>query len=176
MTGHPLDGGSGPLPAPASAPLSPRISPEVVLEVRDLHKAFGTLTVLDGISFEVRPGDVLSMIGASGSGKSTLLRCINLLEQPTSGEIRLAGTPMGFRTDEHGRRRPDSLRNINRMRMDVGMVFQQFNLWPHMTVLGNVVEHRGACASFPRTGRTRSRWTTSPGWGSWTRRTSIPRG
>ena len=110
------------------------------MEVHDLHKSFGTLKVLDGISFEVRQGDVLSVIGASGSGKSTLLRCINLLEQPTSGEIRLAGTPMGFRIDERGRRHPDSLRNINRMRMEVGMVFQQFNLWPHMTVLGNVAE------------------------------------
>ena len=129
---HRLDGGSAPLPAPTS--------PDVVVEVRDLHKSFGRLTVLDGISFEVRQGDVLSVIGASGSGKSTLLRCINLLEQPTSGEIRLAGAPMGFRVDEQGRRRPDSLRNINRMRMNVGMVFQQFNLWPHMTVLGNVAE------------------------------------
>jgi ABC-type histidine transport system ATPase subunit len=129
---HRLDGGS-------AAPSVP-ISPDVVVDVRDLHKSFGTLTVLDGISFEVRQGDVLSVIGASGSGKSTLLRCINLLEQPTSGEIRLAGAPMGFRVDERGQRHPDSLRNINRMRMEVGMVFQQFNLWPHMTVLGNVAE------------------------------------
>jgi len=96
--------------------------------------------VLKGISFTVRQGDVLSVIGASGSGKSTLLRCINLLEQPTSGDVYVAGKPMGFRLDEHGRRQPDSLRNVGRLRTEIGMVFQQFNLWPHMTVLGNVME------------------------------------
>jgi ABC-type histidine transport system ATPase subunit len=80
------------------------------------------------------------MIGASGSGKSTLLRCINHLETPTSGEIFIDGVPLGVATDAAGRRRPRPLAEINRLRRDLGMVFQQFNLWPHMTVLGNVIE------------------------------------
>ncbi len=111
-----------------------------VVEVVDLHKSFGSLQVLKGISFRMRKGDVLSVIGASGSGKSTLLRCLNNLERPTSGEVYIDGRPMGFRIDSQGRRVADSLRNINRLRQDIGMLFQQFNLWPHMTVLENVIE------------------------------------
>jgi octopine/nopaline transport system ATP-binding protein len=113
---------------------------EPVVRVVDLHKSFGSLEVLKGVSFEVRRGDVVSIIGASGSGKSTLLRCINHLETPTAGEVWVMGRPMGFRVDADGRRRAESMTQINRVRMDVAMVFQQFNLWPHMTVLGNVVE------------------------------------
>jgi ABC-type histidine transport system ATPase subunit len=113
---------------------------EPVVRVVDLHKAFGALEVLKGVSFEVRRGDVVSIIGASGSGKSTLLRCINHLETPTVGEVWIMGQPMGFRVDRDGRRKPESLTQINRVRMHVAMVFQQFNLWPHMTVLGNIVE------------------------------------
>ena len=112
----------------------------IVVEVVDLYKSFGSLQVLNGISFRMRKGDVLSVIGASGSGKSTLLRCLNNLERPTSGEIYIDGRPMGFRIDSQGRRVADSLRNINRLRQDIGMLFQQFNLWPHMTVLENVIE------------------------------------
>ncbi|MCZ6494514.1 MAG: amino acid ABC transporter ATP-binding protein [Planctomycetota bacterium] len=112
----------------------------IVVEVVDLHKSFGSLQVLNGISFRMRKGDVLSVIGASGSGKSTLLRCLNNLERPTSGEFYIVGRPMGFRLDSQGRRVADSLRNINRLRQDIGMLFQQFNLWPHMTVLENVIE------------------------------------
>jgi len=114
-------------------------SSQPVVKVVDLHKSFGALEVLKGISFEVHRRDVVSIIGASGSGKSTLLRCVNHLEVPTSGEVRISGRPLGFRLDG-GRRRPDSLAGINRIRMDIGMVFQQFNLWPHMTVLQNVME------------------------------------
>src|SRR5262249_14225497 len=113
---------------------------EPVVRVVDLHKSFGALEVLKGVSFEVSRGDVVSIIGASGSGKSTLLRCINHLETPTAGEVWIMGRPMGFRVDSDGRRRPESLTQINRIRMDVAMVFQQFNLWPHMTVLENIVE------------------------------------
>ena len=112
----------------------------IVVEVVDLHKSFGPLQVLNGISFRMRKGDVLSVIGASGSGKSTLLRCLNNLERPTSGEIYIDGRPMGFRIDSQGGRVADSLRNINRLRQDIGMLFQQFNLWPPMTVLENVIE------------------------------------
>ncbi len=106
------------------------------IRVVDVHKSFGPLEVLKGVSFEVPRGSVVSMIGASGSGKSTLLRCINHLETPSAGEIYIDGAPMG--RDEKQRPRP--LAEINRLRRDLGMVFQQFNLWPHMTVLGNVVE------------------------------------
>jgi ABC-type polar amino acid transport system ATPase subunit len=101
------------------------------IRVVDLHKSFGPLAVLKGVSFDVPRGAVVSMIGASGSGKSTLLRCINRLETPSAGEIYIDGEPM------HELR---SIAEINRMRRDLGMVFQQFNLWPHMTVLGNIIE------------------------------------
>jgi ABC-type histidine transport system ATPase subunit len=111
-----------------------------VVDVRGLRKSFDALEVLKGISFTVRQGDVLSVIGASGSGKSTLLRCVKPLEQPSAGEIYVAGQPMGFRVDAQGRRQPDSVRNVSRLRREIGMVFQQFNLWPHMTVLGTVME------------------------------------
>lgn len=110
------------------------------IRVVDVRKNFGPIEVLKGVSFEVPRGSVVSMIGASGSGKSTLLRCINRLETPTSGEIYIEGEPMGFHVDPAGHRRPRTLAEINRMRRDLGMVFQQFNLWPHMTVLGNVME------------------------------------
>jgi ABC-type histidine transport system ATPase subunit len=106
----------------------------------DLHKSFGPLDVLRGVSFDVHRGNVVSMIGASGSGKSTLLRCINYLEVPSSGAIYVEGQPVGFVEDENGRRRPRKLAEINRIRRDLGVVFQQFNLWPHMTVLGNIIE------------------------------------
>jgi ABC-type histidine transport system ATPase subunit len=110
------------------------------IRVVDVHKRFGTLDVLKGVSFDVHRGSVVSMIGASGSGKSTLLRCINRLETPTSGEVFIEGEPMGVRIDAAGRRTPRPLSEINRIRRDLGMVFQQFNLWPHMTVLGNIIE------------------------------------
>jgi ABC-type histidine transport system ATPase subunit len=110
------------------------------IRIVDLRKNFGALEVLRGVSFEVRRGSVVSMIGASGSGKSTLLRCINRLEIPTSGEVYIEGEPMGIRPDGGGPSRARPLNEINRMRRDLGMVFQQFNLWPHMTVLGNVIE------------------------------------
>jgi octopine/nopaline transport system ATP-binding protein len=118
----------------------PSIESAVVVKVVDLHKYFGKLEVLKGISFEVREKDVWSIIGASGSGKSTLLRCINNLEKPTSGEVYITGQPMAFRIDEKGIRHPASPKSINKLRMEIGMVFQQFNLWPHLTVLENIVE------------------------------------
>jgi ABC-type histidine transport system ATPase subunit len=115
--------------------------PEVPrIRVADIHKRFGALDVLRGVSFDVERGSVVSVIGASGSGKSTLLRCINHLEAPTAGEVYIEGEPLGARVDERGRRRPRALAEINAMRRELGVVFQQFNLWPHMTVLGNVIE------------------------------------
>ncbi|BBK37567.1 ABC transporter ATP-binding protein [Allostella sp. ATCC 35155] len=110
------------------------------VEVVDLHKRFGELEVLRGVSTRVDRGEVVSIIGASGSGKSTLLRCINYLEQPTSGEVRIEGEPVGFERRADGSTRRRSAREIARFRRELGMVFQQFNLWPHMTVLGNVIE------------------------------------
>ena len=109
------------------------------ISVVDVHKSFGPLAVLKGVSFDVPRGSVVSMIGASGSGKSTLLRCINHLETPSAGEIYIDGEPMHWLAGE-GQRKLRPIAEINRLRRDLGMVFQQFNLWPHMTVLGNVVE------------------------------------
>jgi polar amino acid transport system ATP-binding protein len=99
---------------------------DVLVDVRDLHKSFGDLEVLTGIDLQVHQGEVVCVIGPSGSGKSTLLRCVNLLEQPTAGTVRIGGTEV---TD------PDV--DIDRVRTHVGMVFQQFNLFPHLTVLRN---------------------------------------
>ena len=110
------------------------------IRVVDVHKRFGTLDVLKGVSFDVHRGTVVSMIGASGSGKSTLLRCINYLETPTAGDVFIEGESLCYRTDAGGKRKPRPLSEINRIRRDLGIVFQQFNLWPHMTALENVIE------------------------------------
>jgi len=110
------------------------------IRIADIHKSFGSLEVLRGVSFDVHRGKVVSVIGASGSGKSTLLRCVNYLEPPNSGEIYIEGEPLGARIDPSGNRKARSLGEINAMRRELGVVFQQFNLWPHMTVLGNVIE------------------------------------
>ena len=98
-----------------------------MIEVRDLHKSFGDLEVLKGITTSIARGEVVVLIGASGSGKSTFLRCLNLLEVPQKGEITIDG-------DVVTSRRVD----INRIRQEVGMVFQQFNLFPHKKVLDNI--------------------------------------
>ena len=111
------------------------------IRIADIHKSFGPLEVLRGVSFDVHRGSVVSVIGASGSGKSTLLRCVNYLEPPDSGEIYIEGEPLGIaHRCARQERRPRSLAEINAMRRELGVVFQQFNLWPHMTVLGNVIE------------------------------------
>ncbi|MGZ3339277.1 MAG: amino acid ABC transporter ATP-binding protein [Reyranella sp.] len=110
-----------------------------LIQVRDLRKRFGKLEVLRGVSFDVRRGEVLAIIGPSGSGKSTLLRCLNFLEAYESGEVLFDGTLVGYRKVS-GRLRPDSERNTRRVRARMGMVFQSFNLFPHKTVLENVIE------------------------------------
>jgi ABC-type histidine transport system ATPase subunit len=112
---------------------------ETSLEVIDLHKSFGTLEVLKGVSMSANQGDVVSIIGSSGSGKSTFLRCINLLEMPNSGTIRLSGEELKFKQSRKGRVPADN-RQVARLRSQLGMVFQSFNLWQHMTVLQNVME------------------------------------
>jgi len=111
-----------------------------VLRVEELRKSFDDLEVIRGVSFNVNFGEVLSIIGASGSGKSTVLRCINFLEMPTSGQIYLENKPLVFRLNANGRQVRLPAAEINKIRREIGMVFQQFNLWPHLTVLQNVIE------------------------------------
>ncbi|PID47143.1 MAG: histidine/lysine/arginine/ornithine ABC transporter ATP-binding protein [Proteobacteria bacterium] len=111
-----------------------------VLSVTDIKKRFGELEVLHGLSLEAHTGDVISLIGSSGSGKSTFLRCINLLEVPEHGDISLSGEHIKFKSDGHGGRVPADTKQVQRLRTHIGMVFQQFNLWSHMTILQNVME------------------------------------
>jgi ABC-type histidine transport system ATPase subunit len=110
-----------------------------ILEIIDLHKTFGTIEVLKGVSFAAQPGTVVSLIGSSGSGKSTLLRCINLLEQPDSGIIVIDGEEILTRSAD-GSRPPIDQARLRRVRSELGMVFQQFNLWSHMSILRNLTE------------------------------------
>ncbi len=100
----------------------------VMLSVTDLHKRFGNLEVLKGVSLTAQEGDVISMIGASGSGKSTFLRCINLLELPDSGEVRVAGELINMVPSRIGGMRPADTKQVDRIRSRLGMVFQSFNL------------------------------------------------
>src|SRR3982751_7060279 len=113
-------------------------APALVIE--DLHKSFGDLEVLKGVSVTAHVGDVIAMIGASGSGKSTLLRCINLLETPDSGRVYVNGELIRMRPTRDGHAVPEDHRQVDRIRSRLGMVFQSFNLWSHMTVLENVIE------------------------------------
>ncbi len=110
------------------------------IHIENLHKKFGNLHVLKGVSVSARDGEVVAIIGGSGSGKSTLLRCINCLENPTSGIIRVNGEEIKLKPDGHGGSVPADRRQIERIRSRLGMVFQSFNLWNHMTLLENVIE------------------------------------
>ncbi len=110
------------------------------VEVYDLHKSFGQLEVLRGVSLNAKKGDVVSMIGASGSGKSTFLRCINFLEMPTQGRIIVAGEEILLKPHNDGNLHPIDRKQLERIRTRLAMVFQSFNLWQHMTVLQNVIE------------------------------------
>jgi len=113
-------------------------SPPLV-ELIDIRKSFGATEVLRGVSFAAREGEVVAIIGSSGSGKSTLLRCINMLEVPDSGTVKVAGETIRLAGVPPHRHVADEAQ-IRRIRSGIGMVFQQFNLWSHMTVLGNVME------------------------------------
>ncbi|MFV0474518.1 MAG: ABC transporter ATP-binding protein [Pikeienuella sp.] len=106
----------------------------------DIHKSFDRLEVLKGVSVTARQGDVVSILGSSGSGKSTFLRCINFLETPDSGRIVLDGEEVRMRADRRGRPIGADVKQIARLRAQLGMVFQQFNLWSHLSVLENVME------------------------------------
>src|SRR5471032_2659612 len=110
------------------------------LEIRNLHKRYGELEVLKGISLTARDGDVISILGSSGSGKSTFLRCINLLENPHQGQILVAGEELKLKAAKNGELVAADGKQINRLRSEIGFVFQNFNLWPHMSVLDNIIE------------------------------------
>jgi len=112
---------------------------EVVMRAEDVHKRFGRLEVLKGVSMEVRRGETICVIGPSGSGKTTFIRCINHLEKIEKGRIEVNGHLIGYR-ERNGRLVEDSERNIARQRREIGMVFQRFNLFPHFTALENIVE------------------------------------
>jgi polar amino acid transport system ATP-binding protein len=112
---------------------------EAVVTAHNVHKSFGSLRVLNGVSLEVHKGQVLCIMGPSGSGKSTFLRCINHLEKINAGEIVVNGHLVGYRRDgDRLHELPEKA--ITSQRRDVGMVFQHFNLFPHMTVLDNIIE------------------------------------
>jgi len=113
-------------------------TPALVIE--NLHKRFGDIEVLKGVSLTAPEGHVTSILGSSGSGKSTLLRCVNLLEVPDAGTVTVKGETIRMRTDRRGRRTPESIRQVERIRSRLAMVFQSFNLWSHMTVLENIIE------------------------------------
>ncbi|NNL34289.1 MAG: ATP-binding cassette domain-containing protein [Silicimonas sp.] len=112
---------------------------ENVIEIRDLHKAYGALEVLKGVSLAAPKGHVLSLIGSSGSGKSTLLRCANLLENSQQGDIVFEGEAVSWKGSGMSRHPADKAQ-VTRIRTNLSMVFQQFNLWSHMTILQNVME------------------------------------
>lgn len=123
------DQGARPLPtATASQPAAIRVT--------GLHKSFGTHEVLKGVSLTAQVGDVVAIIGGSGSGKSTMLRCINFLETPSGGQIEVAGEAVKMKPDGT----PADRRQLERIRQSLGMVFQNFNLWTHKTILENLIE------------------------------------
>jgi polar amino acid transport system ATP-binding protein len=126
---------------PATAP--------VMVRIWNLHKSYGRTEVLKGIDLTVQRGEVVTIIGPSGSGKSTLLSCINFLEPFDQGEVTVDGEPVGWVTTGAGRvRMPE--RQLNAMRQRIGIVFQQFNLFPHLTVLQNVIEAPIQVKNLPR--------------------------
>ena len=122
---------------------------ELMVQCADVCKRFGRLEVLRGVNAEVRRSDVVVLIGGSGSGKTTLLRCINHLEKIDSGRIYVDGELVGYR-EADGRLRQESEREVARKRAAIGMVFQRFNLFPHLTALGNVIEAPMRVRKLPR--------------------------
>ncbi len=115
-------------------------NPTLALELTDIHKSYGDLEVLKGVSLSAHTGDVISILGSSGSGKSTLLRCINLLENPSKGNIVIGGEPLALKPNKAGELVAVSDQQLQAVRARLGFVFQQFNLWPHKTILQNIIE------------------------------------
>ncbi len=114
-------------------------APDLMVAVRDLRKRYGDLVAVDGVTLNVKAGEVFAIIGASGSGKSTILKCINYLEPPSGGEIWVDGRRVGV-VVKNGRTRPARASELRRSRAEIGMVFQNFNLFPHFSALQNVIE------------------------------------
>jgi octopine/nopaline transport system ATP-binding protein len=110
------------------------------VSLSNIRKRFGANEVLKGVSLEAKDGDVIAIIGSSGSGKSTLLRCINMLETPDEGDVAVAGEIIALRPAKAGGREPADRHQLDRIRTSLGMVFQSFNLWSHLTILENVIE------------------------------------
>jgi ABC-type histidine transport system ATPase subunit len=125
-------------------------APLAALDVTNIHKRFGALEVLKGLSLTAHKGDVISVLGASGSGKSTFLRCINLLEIPDQGKITVGGETVSLKTNRRGQNVPADIRQVERIRTRLAMVFQQFNLWSHMTIMDNVIEAPRHVLKVPR--------------------------
>jgi polar amino acid transport system ATP-binding protein len=111
-----------------------------MISIRGLTKRFGDHEILKGIDLEIAEGEVVAIIGPSGSGKSTVLRCLNFLEAPSSGQIRINGSLVGYDEQPDGTLARKKDADLNRQRAGIGMVFQQYNLWPHRTVLENIIE------------------------------------
>ena len=112
----------------------------IALDIQDLHKSYGSLAVLKGVSLTAYDGDVISILGSSGSGKSTLLRCINLLEKPTQGRITVGDKELILKPNKSGELQAADIKQLESLRASVGFVFQNFNLWPHKTILQNIIE------------------------------------
>jgi polar amino acid transport system ATP-binding protein len=117
---------------------STQVDEEPLLRVKGISKLFGEKPVLRNIELQIRESETTAIIGPSGSGKTTLLRCINRLEEPTTGLVYLCGQPIGGHFDQNGTWRPASQRDLARKRHEIGFVFQRFNLFPHLTALDNV--------------------------------------
>lgn len=113
---------------------------DAIIRVENLHKSYGPIEVIKGVSLTAKEHDVISLIGASGSGKSTILRCMNLLEMPTSGEIYISGRRLPLSEPKNGVRKVTSEKELRAIRTSLGMVFQSFNLWSHLTVIENIME------------------------------------
>ena len=128
------------------------------LQVSAMHKRFGAHEVLKGIDLTAHTGDVISIIGSSGSGKSTFLRCINLLEVPDAGEVRVHGELIRMKSRRNGEREAADRRQLQQIRARLGMVFQSFNLWSHRTILENIIE-----APIQVLGRSRAEATEQAG-------------
>lgn len=117
---------------------TPSTTPDPIVRVRDLHKTFGTTPVLRGLSLDIARGEKLVVIGTSGSGKSTVLRLLMALEEPTRGEIEIAGRSLWTMTDKRGRAVRANEAHVRSVCQPIGMVFQHFNLFPHLSVLDNI--------------------------------------
>ena len=149
--GHDLLDAIGGVPKPPN---------EVVVRATDVDKWFGRLHVLKSVSLEVKRQEVVVMIGASGSGKTTFIRCMNHLEKIHGGRIFVNGHLIGYR-EVDGKLLEDKEQNIARQRQEIGMVFQRFNLFPHMTALGNIIEAPIRVRGVPRVSRCQKLWPSS---------------